>query len=394
MSAAVDGTVPEDGEGDGDGGYDPLASAGGAGASRPAPRIRMASPLTGDEEVEAVARVLRSGILTNGPATRRFEALMAERHGTEHAVAFANGTVALAAMHLAAGIGPGDEVIVPSLTFIATATSVLHVGATPVFADVEPATVNLDPDDVARRITPRTRAIVPIHYAGQPAAMDRFRDLADAHGLVLLEDAAQAHGASYRGRPAGSWGDAAMFSFTPTKNVTTGEGSVVTTDDADLAATMRLLRNHGMSAQYHHEILGYNWRLSEMQAAIGCCQLDRLDAILARKADMAATMAELLAGIDGVTPPAAPDDRAHPYMLYALQVAAERRPAVTGALEAAGIEWRLYFPPAHHQPIFAHLPDPHLPVTEALAQQLVAIPFHAKLTDEDLAEIAGVVRHA
>lgn len=374
-------------------GYDPLASAAAEGP-RPEPRIRLAAPVTGEEEVEAVREVLASGMLTNGPWTRRFEAMMAERHGTAHGVAFANGTVALAAMYLAGGIGPGDEVIVPSLTFISTATAVLHVGATPVFADIEPDTFNLDPDLAAAKITPRTKAIVPVHYAGQPAQMDRFRALADEHGLLLFEDAAQAHGASFGGRPAGSWGDAAMFSFTPTKNITTGEGSVVTTDRDDLAQQMRLLRNHGMSRQYHHEILGWNWRLSDILSAIGCVQLDRLDGILARKRANAALLAEHLGDLEGITVPAAPPDREHPYMIYSLLVEPELRPRVTAALDAAGIEWRLYFPPAHRQPVFADLDDPGLPNTEAAAERLVSIPFHSQLTSDELGLIATTIRGA
>lgn len=373
--------------------YDPLASAGGP-AGGPEPRLRLASPVTGEEEVDAVRQVLESGILTNGPFTRRFEAAMATRHGTSHAVAFANGTVALAAMMLAAGIGPGDEVIVPSLSFIATATSVLHVGATPVFADILPDTLNLDPDDAAQRITARTKAIMPVHYAGQAADLDRFRALADDRGLVLLEDAAQAHGASFGGRPVGSWGLAGMFSFTPTKNITTGEGSVVTTDDGDVAQHMRLLRNHGMSRQYHHEIVGWNWRLSEIHAAIGCCQLDRLDQILATKRANAVVMADLLSGIDAVAAPATPAGRDHPYMLYTVQVRAELRDRAAAALTAAGIENRLYFPPIHRQPVFAHLPDPILPVTDAAVERILSVPFHSRLSTDDLGLIADVLREA
>ena len=316
-------------------GYDPLASVGGR-ATGPEPRIRLASPITGEEELDAIRQVLESGILTNGPWTRRFEEAMAARHGTEHGVAFANGTVALAAMYLAAGLGPGDEVIVPSLTFVSTATSVLHVGATPVFADVQADTLNLDPDDVARRITDRTRAVVAVHYAGQPADMQRLRDLTDAHGLVLLEDAAQAHGAALEGRPAGSWGDAAMFSFTPTKNITTGEGSVVTTSSARLAQAMRLLRNHGMSAPYRHDVLGYNWRLSELQSAMGVCQLERLDAILATKRANAAHLSGLLAAVPGVEPLAVRPDRDHPFMIYSVLVDEPlRRDTAMEALAAA-----------------------------------------------------------
>ena len=375
-------------------GYDPLASVGGEASTRPAPRIRMASPVTGEEEVQAVREVLESGYLTNGPWTRRFEELMAERHGTAHGVAMANGTVALAAMYLAAGIGPGDEVIVPSLTFISTATSVLHVGATPVFADIEPDTLNLDPADAEARITPRTKAIVPVHYAGQPAQMDAFRDLADRHGLRLFEDAAQSHGASFGGRPSGSWGDAAMFSFTPTKNITTGEGAVVTTDDDHLAHQMRLLRNHGMSKQYHHEVLGWNWRLSDILSAVGCVQMGRLDDILARKRANAQVLADRLGDLEGLELPVAPEDREHPYMIYTLQVEPELRPRVADALDDAGIEWRMYFPPAHRQPVFAHLPDPGLPVTDAAAERILSIPFHSKLSSDDLGTIADTIRGA
>lgn len=375
-------------------GYDPLASVSGDSAPRPEPKIRMASPTMGPEELEAVREVLESGYLTNGPFTRRFEQLMAERHGTTHGVAFANGTVALSAMYLAGGIGPGDEVIVPSLTFFSTATSVVHVGATPVFADIEPDTLNLSVADTARRITPRTKAIVPVHYAGQPAQMDEFRALADEHGLLLFEDAAQAHGASFGGKPAGSWGDAGMFSFTPTKNITTGEGAVVTTDSDELAHQMRLLRNHGMSRQYYHEILGFNWRLSDILSAIGCCQMDRLDGILARKRANADLLAERLGDVDGLTLPARPDDREHPFMIYTLQVEPELRASVTDALDAAGIEWRVYFPPAHRQPVFADLEDPQLPVTDAVAERIVSIPFHSKLSSDDLGQIADVIRGA
>lgn len=376
-------------------GYDPFASAAGVPLRRgPEPRISLASPVTGEEEVDAVREVLTSGILTNGPFTRRFEALMAERQGTDHAVAFANGTVALSAMYLGLGLGPGDEVIVPSLTFIATATSVLHIGATPVFAEVLPDTLNLDPDDVVGRITPRTKAIVPVHYGGQAADLDRLRALAEAHDLLLLEDAAQAHGSTFGGRPVGSWGQAGMFSFTPTKNITTGEGAMVTTDDEVLAQRLRLLRNHGISRRDHHEILGWNWRLSEMQAAIGCVQMGRLDQILATKRANADLMAELLAGIDGLTPPARPPDRDHGFMLYTIQIHGGRRDAVADALTTAGIENRIYFPPIHRQPVFAELPDPKLPVTDSAARRILSLPFHSHLTTDDLALVADVVRAA
>jgi perosamine synthetase len=374
-------------------GYDPLGSVGGATSAPPEPRIRLARPVTGEEEVDAVRAVLESGYLTNGPATRRFEAAMAARHDTAHAVAFANGTVALAAMYLAAGIGPGDEVIVPSFTFISTATSVLHVGATPVFADIDPETFCLDPADVARRVTPRTRAIVPVHYAGQAADIEELAAIAGDAGADLLEDAAEAHGASYRGRPVGSWGRAGMFSFTPTKNITTGEGGIVTTDDEAYADRMRRLRNHGMRALYVHDELGFNWRLSDIQAAVGACQVDRLDAILAAKRGIAGRLDALLAPVAGVRTPVVRDDRDHTYMLYTVRLPADRRDAVRDALADVGIETRVYFPPAHRQPVFAGLAT-DLPVTDEIGASVLSLPVHARLTPSEVEEVAAAVAAA
>lgn len=368
--------------------YDPL---GGLAPRRPTPRIRLARPDMGVEEADAVARVLSSGVLTNGPETAAFEAEFAARHGVEHAVAVSNGTVALAAMYLALGIGPGDEVIVPSLTFISTATSVLHVGATPVFADVDPETFNLDPADVASRVTPVTKAIVAVHYAGQAADMDDLQAVADEAGIVLLEDAAEAHGATYRGRSVGSLGRAAMFSFTPTKNITTGEGGMVTTGDGDLARSLRLLRNHGQSAQYRHDTLGWNWRLTEMQAAIGRCQVAKLDTILARKRANAEILGPLVEDRNGVAAPVVRPDRDHVFMLYTTLVD-HGRDDLLAALADRGIEARLYFPPAHRQPVFASTAL-RLPVTEHLAEHMLSLPFHSLLTPDELTEIAEALPH-
>jgi perosamine synthetase len=362
------------------------------------PRIRLARSDVGEDEVEAIRAVLASGFLTNGPRTKEFEAVFAARHRTAHGVAFANGTVALQALYLAAGIGPGDEVVVPSMTFISTATSVLHVGATPVFADVDPETYNLDPAAVAACVTPRTKAIVAVHYGGQPADMDDLRAVADGCGALLFEDAAEAHGAAYRGRPVGGLGAAAMFSFTPTKNITTGEGGMVLTDDADLAEGLRLLRNHGQSALYEHTVLGYNWRITEMQAAMGVVQTGRLDGILERKRANARRLAELLADVPGVQPPVVRSDREHVYMLYTtlLDVGIDRD-AVLKRLLDMGIEARVYFPPAHRQPVFGTgdgAPPVELPVTEDLARRMLSLPFHSRLTGDELADVADCLREA
>ena len=366
-----------------------------AGDSRPAARIRLACPDVGDEEIAAVTSVLRTPILTNGPETAAFEREFAAYHGAEHGVAFANGTVALVAMFAALGIGPGDEVVVPSLTFVSSATSIVQAGATPVFADVDPDTFNLDPADAARRIGPRTKAILAVHYGGQPADLAELAALAEDAGLLLIEDAAEAHGARYRGRHVGTWGKAGMFSFTPTKNITTGEGGLVLTGDGDLAGRLRLIRNHGQTEPYVHTLLGSNWRITEMQAAMGRAQVAKLDRILHRKRAVAAELDRLLAAMDGVTAPVVRPDRDHVHMLYTVKFAGGRaaREAAVDELARRGIESRVYFPPVHRQPIFAGT-RADLPVTDDLAGRILSLPAHSRLTAAELAEIAAGVEAA
>lgn len=358
------------------------------------PRIRLAEPESnvGAAELDAIRTVLASGALTNGPATAEFERRFAEIHQAEHAIAVANGTIGLAAMLIAYDIGPGDEVIVPSMTFVSTATSVLHVGAKPVFADILPDTFDLDPVDVERKISQRTKAILAVHYGGQPADLPALAKVATDHGVLLLEDAAQAHGARLHGRHAGTWGAAGMFSFTPTKNITTGEGGMVTTSDADVATRIRLLRNHGMTAAYHHALVGYNWRLTDIQAAIGTVQLGRLPGILERKRGNAERLGARLRGLAGVTPPAVRDGAEHPYMLYTtLLDDGIDRDAVLADLTGQGIEVKHYFPPVHQQPIFAETTRAEavvLPVTERVSRRMLSLPFHPGLGDAELTEIA------
>jgi perosamine synthetase len=359
-------------------------------------RIGLARPDVGEEEIEAVSRVLRTPILTNGPETAGFEREFADLHRAEHGVAFANGTVALVALFAALGIGPGDEVIVPSLTFVSSATSIVYAGATPVFADVDPDTFNLDPADVARRMSPRVKGILAVHYGGQPADLAELSALAADAGVVLLEDAAEAHGARYRGRHVGTWGVAGMFSFTPTKNITTGEGGMVLTGDGDLARQLRLLRNHGQVSPYEHAVLGCNWRLSEMQAAMGRAQTAKLDAILARKRTLAAHLDRRLDPVAGVQAPVVRDDRDHVHMLYTVTLAsadAARRDAVINDLAQQGIESRVYFPPVHRQPIFRGQPA-DVPVTDDLAGRILSLPIHSLLTPEDMADVAAALAAA
>ena len=310
-------------------------------------------------------------------------------------MAFANGTVALVAMFAALGIGPGDEVIVPSLTFVSSATSIVYAGATPVFADVDPDTFNLDPVDAARRLTPGVKAILAVHYGGQAADLAELAALADEAGVCLLEDAAEAHGAHYRDRPVGTWGDAAMFSFTPTKNITTGEGGMVTTDRGDLADRLRLLRNHGQTAPYEHTILGCNWRMTEMQAAMGRCQVAKLDAILARKAALAEEMGRRLEKVDGIQPPVVRPDRDHVYMLYTVKLAGG-----TGGRDGTDGSGR------HRNPCVlpARAPPTGLRGAEAgrdrparhrrSGRTDLSLPMHSRLTLTEVAEVADELEAA
>lgn len=342
--------------------------------------------------MEAVRAVLTSGTLTNGAQNTAFEREFAERHSAAHGVTFASGTAALAAMLLAEGIGPGDEVIVPSMTFISSATAVRHVGATPVFADIDPRSFNLDPGEIPRLASSRTRAVMTVHYAGQPGELDQLLEMCGRYSLVALEDAAQAAGADYRGAPVGTFGRSAMFSFTPTKNITMGEGGIVLTDSAHTAETLRLLRNHGQRRTYEHVMLGYNWRLTEMQAAIGRVQLGKLDAILARKRVNADWMSQRLERVPGITPPYQLPHASSTHMLYTCLVDRDRD-AVLAHLLQAGIEARIYFPPAHLQPIFSGGRQ-GLPVTEAVAARMLSIPMHSRLEPHELAQIADTIEEA
>lgn len=355
-------------------------------------QIRLAKLDIGEEEVEAVRAVFASGTLTGGMQNVAFEREFADRHLAAHGVTFASGTVALAAMLLAEGIGPGDEVIVPSMTFISSATAVRHVGATPIFADIDPRSFNLDPGEIARLATTRTRAVIIVHYAGQPGELHEILKACGDYGLLALEDAAQAAGADFGGMPVGTFGRSAMFSFTPTKNITMGEGGIVLTDNADIAERLRLLRNHGQRRKYEHVLIGYNWRLTEIQAAIGRVQLRKLDAILARKRANADWMSRRLEGIPGITPPYQLPHARSVHMLYTCLVD-ENRDAVLAHLLKVGIEARIYFPPAHLQPVFSENRQ-SLPVTEAVAAKMLSIPMHSHLSPDELARIADAIEDA
>jgi dTDP-4-amino-4,6-dideoxygalactose transaminase len=355
--------------------------------------IPMARPLIGDAEIEAVTAVLRSGQLAQGRVVEEFEERFAELCGVHHAVATTSGTTALHVALLAHGIGAGDEVITTSFSFIASANAALYVGARPVFADIDPNTLNIDPDDVERRITPRTKAIMPVHLYGNPADLDRLVSIAQRHNLVLIEDACQAHGATWRGQPVGSFGTG-CFSFYPTKNITTGEGGIITTNDAELAAHARLLRAHGMPQRYHHDFLGYNFRLSNIHAAIGLVQLNYLEDWTARRQKNASILCELLDGSASRFQSVLPQAQ-HVYHQFTVRIP-DQRDRVAARLRERGIGCEIYYPiPIHQQVLYRNLGyDDHLPVTEQAAQDVLSLPIHPSLDRYDLATIALAVGEA
>jgi perosamine synthetase len=358
--------------------------------------ISMASPQLGPDEREAVLRVLDSGRLAQGEEVAAFEREFAAWCGTGHAVAVNSGTAALHLLLLAHGVGPGDEVLTSPFTFIASANAALFVGARPVFADVEPDTLCLDPDRVEAAMTPRTRAIVAVDLYGQPADIDRLRALADSRGVVLIEDACQAHGARLGERKAGALGVPASFSFYPTKNMTTGEGGMVTTASPEIAAEVKRLRQHGASKRYEHDVLGYNYRLTDIAAAVGRAQLRKLDSLNAARRRNAQALTRGLARTPGVTTPVERRGVTHAYHQYTLRIARDRE-GVRRRLSEMGVDTAVHYPiPVHRQPLYARLgyAGQSFPVAEQAAREVLSLPVHPGLTEGELARIVDAVRKA
>lgn len=350
--------------------------------------IPAAKPLIGDEEREAVDRVLRSGMVAQGPEVHAFEEEFSALVDGRHCIAVNSGTSALHLGLLAAGIGAGDEVIVPSFTFAATANSVALAGATPVFADIEPDYFCLSPEAVEAAITPRTAAIMPVHLYGHPAAMGALQAIADRHGLLLVEDAAQAHAAALDGRPVGAFGKVAAFSFYPTKNMTTGEGGMIVTPDEEVARRAKLLRNQGMEKRYENELVGFNTRMTDINAAIGRVQLGKLPGWTEQRQRNAKFLDENLRGV--VVPPVA-DGAQHVYHQYTIRV--QDRDAVQARLTEAGIGTGVYYPiPNHRLPSFGLTLD--LPETERAALECLSLPVHPALSQADLEAVASAVNAA
>jgi len=352
--------------------------------------IPVARPDIGPEEIAAVTAVLESGMLAGGRRVAELEQRWAAYVGTKHAIAVSNGTVALMCIFEGLGIMPGDEVITVGHTFNATVSAILYTGATPVFVDIEPDTYVIDAARIEAAITPRTRAICPVHLFGLPADMDMIMAIADRHGLAVVEDACQAHGAEFRGRRVGSFGHGA-FSLYGTKNMTTGEGGLITTDDDRLADWIRLYRNQGMRERYHHEILGYNFRLSDVAAAIGLCQLDKLERNTARRREIAARYDAAFADLPLRTP-ITPEGRTHVFHQYTVDVGPERDAIVT-ALAAAGVTTGIYYPiPVNRQPyVLERGISADLPVTDVAAERTLSLPMFPSMTQAEQDQVIAAV---
>ncbi len=352
--------------------------------------IPLARPQIGEEEKAAVLEVLASGQLAQGPRVREFEERFAAWCGVKYAVATSSGTSALHVALLAHEIGPGDEVITTPFSFIASANCALYVGARPVFVDIEPDYFTLDPAQVAERITPRTRAVLAVHLFGQPCDMDALAAVAEAHNLILIEDACQSHGATFNGRKVGAWGTA-CYSFYPTKNMTTIEGGMITTHDARIAERARLLRDHGSPKRYHHEIVGYNLRMTDLQAALGLAQLAKVDAWNAQRQANAAYLTERLAGVAGVSTPRLRERATHVFHQYTLRLG--DRDAMVQRLTQHGIGVAVHYPtPIHQQPVYRQLGyADSLPQAEAASREVLSLPVHPSLSTRDLELIVEAV---
>jgi perosamine synthetase len=353
--------------------------------------IPISKPYIGEAEKQAVLEVLDSGMLVQGARTAQLEEKWASICGTRYAIATSSGTTALHIALLAHGIGAGDEVITTPFTFIASVNSILYAGARPVFVDIQADTFNIDPDLIESAITPRTRAILPVHLYGNPCNMDAIQDIARRHDLIIIEDAAQAIGAEYKGRCAGSFGTG-CFSLYATKNVMAGEGGMVTTADEQIAQRARMLRNHGMQRRYYHDILGYNFRMTDLHAAIGLAQMDRLNGFTEQRR---ANAAYLSSRITSVATPQVKEGYGHVFHQYTVRVDRGRdRDAAAKRLNDAGVGTGVFYPVTANRQAYMHqlgLDEVVLPVAERAAREVLSLPVHPQLSSADLEKIVEEV---
>jgi perosamine synthetase len=358
-------------------------------------QIPVARPAIGQDEISAVTAVLESGMLAAGERVAEFEKKFADYCGTTHAVAINNGTAALHAALLAADIGVGDEVIVPSFSFIATATAVSMTGAKPIFVDVNEQTFGIDPAQVEGSVTPKTKAVIGVHLFGQPFDVPGIQQVCESHNLTLIEDAAQAHGAMYNGEKTGGFGQFGCFSFYATKNMTTGEGGMVTTSDKAYNERLRLLINHGQSEKYLHTRLGYNYRMTDVAAAIGLVQLKKLEKFNMRRRKNAEYY-DTHISVKGLVTPAVAQGMHHVYHQYVIRLTDEfpmKRADFMEYLKVKGIGTAVHYPiPIHHQPVYARANEPDsCPVSTSLASSVLSIPVHPLLDQKELAYICDAI---
>jgi len=352
--------------------------------------IPIARPLIGEEEIAAVVEVLRSGQLAQGPIVKAFENAFAEWSGADYAVATSSGTAAIQIALLAHDIGPGEEVITPSFSFIASANPILFVGARPVFADIEVDYYTVSPEALEEQVTSRTKAIIPVHMYGQFCDMQAIAEIAGEHDLIVIQDACQAHGARYQGKPVGAFGTA-CYSFYPTKNITTAEGGMLTTNDMAIAEKARMLRNHGSQQRYLHEFLGYNLRMTDIQAAIGLAQLKKIDLWNEQRKANAARLTELLGGITGIQVPAIRPGADPVFHQYTVSV--QDRDRIAEHLRAQEIGVGIHYPtPIYKQPLYQQLGyNLTHPETERACREVLSLPVHPSLTSRELERIGEAV---
>lgn len=357
--------------------------------------IPIARPIVGSEEIKAVEDVLGSGMLVQGEAVKRFEDAFSSYLGVKNSIAVSNGTVALDLALKALNLQPQDEVISPAFTFIATANSILYQGIKPVFADIDERTFNIDPEDLLEKITPRTRAVIGVHLYGQPFDVDAIRQICDDNNIMLIEDSAQAHGAEYDGAKVGSFG-MGCFSFYPTKNMTTGEGGMITTNDDAIAARLRLLRNHGDTGKYNHVLVGYNYRMMNLQGAMGLVQLRKLDEFNRKRINNAEYLSKSIK-INGVSLPFKAENVRHVYNQYVIKVEDDfpvSREKLMDYLQSKGIGSAVHYPkPIYRQPIYRELGlDKKIcPAAEDVSKKVMSLPVHPSLAQEDLEYIAAAM---
>lgn len=359
-------------------------------------RVPIAKPIIGNEEINEVVEVLKSGMIAQGPKVVEFENKFAKWVGAKYGIGTNSGTSALHVALLSCGIGNDDEVITSPFTFIASGNSIVYTGAKPVFADIDLKTYNIDPNKIEDLITDKTKVILPVHLYGQSAEMDKIKKIANDYDLRIIEDAAQAHGATFNNKNVGSLGDMACFSFYPTKNMTTSEGGMITTNDEELKEKANIFRAHGASVRYHHDEIGYNFRMTDIAAAIGLAQLKKIDNFNEKRIENARYLSEYLKDVKGITTPFSKENNKHVYHQYTILIKEGSRDKWVEFLNEKGIGTGIHYPiPLYNQPIYKKLNiGGNCPIAEKAAKNVISLPVHPSLTKENLDLVIEAVKNA